>query len=76
MLGRVDSTLENINAITVNTRTLSENTFPRIPGLLSQAEDVLLSTDRLINSINNIWLFRDGSNPAGKQIINRGDSYE
>jgi len=76
MLGKTDKTLENLNTISANTRTLTENAFPRIPVLLSQIEDVLLSTDRLINSINNIWLFRDSSSPAGKQLFIRGDSYE
>lgn len=76
ILDKTDATLDNINRISRETRMLSEKTFPRIPGLLSQAEDVMLSTDRLINSIQNIWLFRDGPSPTGGQLFIRGDSYE
>ena len=77
LLDKVDTTLKNINAISANTKTLTENAFPRIPGLLSQTEDVLLSTDRLLNSIQNIWLFRDSASSTGKQqLFIRGDSYE
>jgi phospholipid/cholesterol/gamma-HCH transport system substrate-binding protein len=77
MMGKIDVTLENVTKISAETKTLTENAFPRIPGLLSQAEDVMLSTDRLINSINNIWLFKDSTTPAGKQQkFIRGDSYE
>jgi phospholipid/cholesterol/gamma-HCH transport system substrate-binding protein len=76
LLEKADKSLENISKISADTRTLSEKAFPKIPGILSQAEDVLLSTDRLVNSIQNIWLFRDGPSPAAGQTFIRGDSYE
>jgi phospholipid/cholesterol/gamma-HCH transport system substrate-binding protein len=76
LLEKADATLYNINRISYETRLLSENTFPRIPGVISQAEDVMLSTDRLINSLQNTWLLRDTSSTAGKQGFITGDSHE
>ncbi|MDU0459563.1 MAG: MCE family protein, partial [Geobacteraceae bacterium] len=76
LLEKADATLDDVSRISRETRILSESAFPKIPGLLSQTEDVMLGTDRLINSIQNIWLFRDNTpTPAGKLFI-RGDSNE
>jgi len=76
MLDKIDTTFGNIDAISKETRKLSEKTLPRVPGLISQTEDVLMSTDRLLKSINNTWLFRDNApNTRGTTLI-RGDSYE
>jgi len=76
ILDRTDATLENITEISKDTRLLTEKTFPQIPGLVSHTEDVLLSSDRLVNSIQNLWLFRDSSIPADNRLFIRGDSYE
>ena len=76
MLEKADKALDNIGKISTETRILSEKAFPKIPGLLSQAEDVMLSTDRLVNSIQNIWLFQNAPPPTGGQLFIRGDSYE
>ena len=76
LLEKADTTLENVSKISYETRLLSEKAFPKIPGLISQTEDVLLSTDRLINSLQNTWLLRDTAVPAGKQDFISGDSHE
>ncbi|MBL0226431.1 MAG: MCE family protein [Geobacteraceae bacterium] len=76
LLDKADTTLLNISRISYETRLLSEKSFPRIPGLISQAEDVMLSSDRLINSLQNSWLLRDSSVPVRKQDLITGDSYE
>lgn len=76
MLDKADATLGNISKISIETRMLSETALPKIPPLLSQAEEVMLSTDRLINSLQNTWLLRDGPSPTGGQTFIRGDSYE
>ena len=76
LLEKADTTLDNVNRISYETRLLSEKAFPRIPGLISQVEDVMLSTDRLINSLQNSWLLRDSSVPAKKQDFITGDSHE
>lgn len=76
LLEKSDTTLGNVSRISYETRLLSEKAFPRIPGVISQAEDVMLSTDRLINSLQNTWLLRDSTTPAFNQGITSGDSYE
>ena len=76
ILDKADTTLAEVSKLSRETRILSESAFPKIPGLLSQTEDVLLSTDRLINSIQNIWLFKDTSQSAGGRQFIRGDSHE
>lgn len=76
LLDKVDSTLDNLKTISQETRILSEKAFPQIPGLLSKTEDVLMSSDKLINSIQNNWLFRSGTQPSAKPGFIRGDSYE
>lgn len=75
MLEKADSTLDHVNKISRETRLLSESAFPKIPGIISQAEDVMLSTDRLINSIQNIW-FLSPPPASGTPGFIRGDSYE
>ena len=76
LLDKTDATLDNVNRISYQTRQLSEKVFPRIPGVISQAEEVMLSTDRLINSLQNTWLLRDTGTPPGGQGFIRGDSHE
>lgn len=76
ILDKADTTLAEAAKLSRETRILSEAAFPKIPGLLSQTEDVLLSTDRLINSIQNIWLFRNPSQPADGMRFMRGDSHD
>lgn len=76
LLDKADATMDNVSKISYETRLLSEKTFPRIPGVVSQAEDVMFSTDRLINSLQNTWLLRDSATPARKQDFIGGDSHE
>jgi phospholipid/cholesterol/gamma-HCH transport system substrate-binding protein len=76
LLEKADVTMGNVGKISYETRLLAEKTFPRIPGIASQVEDVMFSTDRLINSLQNTWLLRDNSAPAAQQDFIRGDSYE
>jgi phospholipid/cholesterol/gamma-HCH transport system substrate-binding protein len=76
LLEKADTTLENVSKLSYETRLLSEKAFPRIPGVISQAEDVMLSTDRLINSLQNTWLLRGSSPSPINQGITSGDSYE
>jgi phospholipid/cholesterol/gamma-HCH transport system substrate-binding protein len=76
LLDKADATLDNVGRISNETRLLTEKAFPRIPGVISQAEDVMFSADRLINSLQNTWLLRDSTAPDGKQNFIRGDSHE
>jgi phospholipid/cholesterol/gamma-HCH transport system substrate-binding protein len=76
LLDKAGSTLDNVSRISYETRLLSERVFPKIPGVLSQAEDLMFSTERLVNSLQNTWLLRDTATPAGKLIFINGDSHE
>jgi phospholipid/cholesterol/gamma-HCH transport system substrate-binding protein len=76
LLDKADTTLDNVSKISYETRLLAERAFPKIPGVLSQAEDLMFSTERLVNSLQNTWLLRDAGTPAGKQIFINGDSHE
>jgi phospholipid/cholesterol/gamma-HCH transport system substrate-binding protein len=76
LLDKADVTMDNVSKISYETRLLSEKTFPRIPGIASQVEDVLFSSDRLMNSLQNNWLLMGNSAPAVRQDFIRGDSYE
>lgn len=76
LLQKADQSLENVSKISQETRSLAEKTFPKIPGLAAQLEDVMYSTDRLLNSLQNTWLLRDNSTATGRQDLIRGDSYE
>jgi len=76
LLDKADVTLENVSKISYETRLLTEKAFPKIPGVINLAEDVMLSTDRLINSLQNSWLLRDSTPPAVKQDFITGDSHE
>ncbi len=76
LLDKADITMENLGRISHDTRILTEKTFPKIPGIASQLEDVMFGADRLINSLQNIWLLRDSSTPAVRKDLIRGDSYE
>ncbi|KAB0669840.1 MCE family protein [Oryzomonas sagensis] len=70
LLDKADETLGNVARISRDTRT-------KLPGLLSQTEDVMFSTDKLLNSLQNTWLLRDSSPPpASNQLFIKGDSYE
>jgi phospholipid/cholesterol/gamma-HCH transport system substrate-binding protein len=76
LLEKTDTTLENVSRISYETRLLAEKAFPKIPGVISQAEEVMLSTDRLVNSLQNTWLLRDTTVPAGNKGLISGDSHE
>ncbi|HPX61310.1 MAG TPA: MlaD family protein [Deltaproteobacteria bacterium] len=74
---RLPPILDNVNAITLETRRATEKTLPRVPGMVSQAEDIMQSSDRLLNSIQNSWLIGGGGTAsAQKQGFIKGDSYE
>lgn len=76
VLDKTESTLDNVNRISLETRLLTEKAFPKIPGVLSQAEDVMFSTDRLLKSLQNSWLLRDSGDSGSSGSFIRGDSYE
>lgn len=76
LLEKTDRTLENISKVSLETRILAEKTFPKIPGMMSQAEEVMLSTDHLLKSIQNNWLFKSTDSPPENSNLIKGDSFE
>ncbi len=76
LLERADATMVNVSAISAETRKLAESTFPRIPGLLTHTDELLYSTDRLVNSINHSWLLGGTKGMGPRRTISAGDSYD
>ncbi len=76
LLAKTDATIENIRIVSDESRKVSQKTLPRIPGLVTKMEEVILSSDRLINSIQNTWLLRDDAIPQQNGVFIRGDSHE
>lgn len=74
---KADSMLDKLTQVTGETHQLTTRVYPRIPGLLSQVEDLLLSTNQLMNTVDQSWLLGGGSSPASSShLFIRGDSYE
>ncbi len=78
LLDKTDSAMKNINAITMDTKKLAEQTFPAVPGLLYSVDELLYDTDRLINSLNNSWILGGSGAKPGKtgRTFRAGDSHE
>ncbi len=76
LLEKTDAALTQVTAISLATKKLSEQAFPLIPGVLSRTEELLFSTDRLVNSLNNSWLLGGGSAPLPSRSYKAGDSHD
>jgi phospholipid/cholesterol/gamma-HCH transport system substrate-binding protein len=76
LLEKTDATMTNITAITTDTKKLTEQAFPQIPGLFSRVEELLFSTDRLVNSINKSWLLGGTPSALPGRSIKAGDSHD
>lgn len=79
MLEKTDTVMENVSAISLETKKLAERSFPLIPGLLLRTDELLYNTDRLINNLGNSWLLggSSGSDAAiQKRTLKAGDSHD
>jgi phospholipid/cholesterol/gamma-HCH transport system substrate-binding protein len=76
LLEKTDATMANVSAITTETKKLAEQAFPQIPGLFSRIEELLFSTDRLMNSMNNSWLLGGTPSTSPGRSIKAGDSHD
>lgn len=76
LLEKTDAALSQVNAISQATQKLSEQAFPLIPGVLSRTEELLFSTDRLVNSLNNSWLLGGSAAPTPSRTYKAGDSHD
>lgn len=75
ILAKIDNTLASVSTISEHTEKLAQKSFHKIPGILSQTEDVLLRTDKVLNSLQNSWLLRNNNDIKPSPFI-RGDSHE
>ncbi len=76
LLDKSDAAMTHVVAISAETQKLAERAFPLIPGVLSRTEELLFSTDRLVNSLNNSWLLGGGSAPTATRTYKAGDSHD
>ncbi len=76
LLDKTDAAMANVIALSAETRKFAEQSFPLIPGVLSRTEELLFSTDRLVNSLNNSWLLGGGSDRADQRSLKAGDSHD
>lgn len=76
ILDKLDTTLVNLTSISNDTKILAEKSFFKIPGILSQTEDVIFKTDRLLESLQNTWLLRDNNSLSQRPDYIHGDSHE
>lgn len=75
LLDKTDAAMSNIAALSADTRKMGAQVFPMVPGLLNQTEELLYSTDRLVNSLNNSWLIGGGGKTVGRSF-RAGDSHD
>jgi len=75
-LEKLPPLLDNLNAVSISTRTLADKTFPLLPGLLSRTEELLFSTDRLMTTLNNSWLLGGGKAGQKQRQPGTGDSHD
>lgn len=75
-LEKLPPLLDNVNAVSLETKKLVQQTFPLVPGLLSRTEDLLFSTDRLMNTLNNSWLLGGGNAKEPHRFPGAGDSHD
>jgi len=76
LLEKTDAAMANMVTISAETKKLSQQAFPLIPGVLSRTEELLFSTDRLMNSLNSSWLLGGSSAPAATRSFKAGDSHD
>lgn len=76
LMERTDAALVQVTAVAAETKKLAERAFPQIPGVLARTEELLFSTDRLVNSLNNSWLLGGGQGSGTSRIHRAGDSHD
>ncbi|MBW2091081.1 MAG: MCE family protein, partial [Deltaproteobacteria bacterium] len=71
VLSRVDVALENVRQTTEDLKRVSSG----MPAVLDQSEDLMGKTEQIMDSVQNIWLFRPKSNNPDNKTL-KMDSYE
>lgn len=76
LLDKTDAAMANVSAISAETKKLAQRAFPLVPGLLSRTDQLLFSTDRLMNSLTNSWLLGSGGTGQIHRSPSAGDSHD
>ncbi len=76
ILEKTDTVMANAAEISGETKKLSRQIFHIIPGILSRTEELLFSTDRLVNSLNKSWLLGGGTETVPLHTFKAGDSHD
>ncbi|CAH2031641.1 MlaD family protein [Trichlorobacter ammonificans] len=76
LLDKTDAAMANLVQISDDTRLMTRQTFPLLPGLLSRTEELLFSTDRLMNTLNRSWLLGGTDAPSLDRTGKAGDSHD
>lgn len=76
LLEKTDATMANVAIISAEAKKLSERAFPMLPGVLSRTEELIYSTDRLMNTLNNSWLLGGSPSASPNRTFKSGDSHD
>ena len=76
LLDKTDTAMTNLVRLSADTNAMAKSSFPLIPGLLSRTEELIFSTDQLMNSLNSSWILGGSKKPLLQQTEKAGDSYD
>jgi len=75
ILSKVDATLANLQQITDDVRVTADEVMPRLPHIVDNADQVIEDAGTLVESANNMWLFRN-DDPLPTPAVHPSDSHE
>ncbi len=76
LLDRVEGTLSNTEKISQDIRRAAEQAAPRVPPLLTGAEELVMDTDDVVKGMKRMWPFRKHIPQGNERGIVPGDSHE
>lgn len=76
LLDRVEGTLSNTEKISQEFRKAAERAAPRVPPLLTGAEELVEDTDDVVKGMKRMWPFRKHIPQGNERGIVPGDSHE
>jgi phospholipid/cholesterol/gamma-HCH transport system substrate-binding protein len=76
LLDRMEGTLSNTERIAEEFRKAAEQAAPRVPPLLTGAEELVGDTDDVVKGIKKMWPFRKHIPQGNERGIVPGDSHE
>jgi hypothetical protein len=76
LLDRLEGTLSNTERISQEFRKAAEQAAPRVPPLLTSAEELIEDTDDVMKGMKKTWPLRNHIPQGNKRGIVPGDSHE